>query len=118
MKKLFLFLTIFFLVVSFAHAVRLEWEPSPSPSVTGYAVYYGKGVDSLTYVKDVGPTLTAEITGLDVGTWYFGVTAYNQVAESELSNIVSDDIVQFEIVENLHIPVERPASININITVE
>ena len=118
MKKIVSFVLAFFLVASFAHAVKLEWEPSPTPSVTGYAVYNGQSADNFDYVKDVGPVLSTEITGLDVGTWYFGVTAYNQVAESDLSNVVSENIVQFQITEKLHIPVERPASININITVE
>jgi hypothetical protein len=72
-------------------SINLAWDPSPSPTVTGYRVYYG--FSSRLYLGwiDVGNTTTATLPGLfpDL-TYYVTVTAYDdQGMESDYSNELS-----------------------------
>jgi len=75
--------------------VVLSWDPSPTPSVTGYKVYYGAtcqlplaGPES---PQDVGKVLTHSLT-LPPGHWCIAVTAYDAAGyESSFSNMVEMD---------------------------
>ena len=74
-----------------AKDVTLEWEPSPTPGVTGYKIY--KAVDKeITNVIDfviVDNVLTYQFTDLDDYTGYwFVVTALKDEDESDFSNAV------------------------------
>jgi hypothetical protein len=63
--------------------------------LAGYRVYYGQHPTSLTQVIDLGdPRATRQlIENLDVGTWYFAVTAYcSKGLESDKSKIGSKTI--------------------------
>lgn len=91
-----LFLFIFFLVTctSFNAAavnVRLAWDPSPEPLVTGYRLYYGPSSGNYTNVVDAGNGTDCTVTGLDGGTtYYFAATAYTATGgESAFSNVAS-----------------------------
>lgn len=87
--------------VAFCREVNLYWEPSPSPDVIGYKVYYQSnsmqmpllGTDAAEGPSpiDVESSLMARISGLQENTvYYFSVTAYDsQSNESGFSNIVS-----------------------------
>jgi Bacterial Ig domain/Fibronectin type III domain len=80
------------LMGSLAHAVdvQLAWDPSPSPQVTGYQLYYGTASGSYSVHVDTGPVTTAALSGLAVGqTYYFAATAYDSARnESPFSNEV------------------------------
>src|SRR3954467_1311085 len=73
-----------------AEIAVLAWDPSQSPNVAGYNVYYGPSSGTYTNSVDVTDSLAAQIGGLAVGkTYYFVVTAYNDAGlESAPSNEV------------------------------
>ncbi len=100
-----LIVTILVLVNStlpaFSREITLYWEPSPSPDVIGYKVYYQQGTPQLPLSGteadqgsspiDVENSLMATISGLqETVVYYFSVTAYDsKYNESTFSNIVS-----------------------------
>lgn len=106
--KLFQILIISFLIlvnsisIAFCQDITLSWDPSPTPEVTGYKVYYkqgdmqppldGTGADQGASPVSVDSALTIQLTGLTDGVpYYFAVTAYdNDGHESTYSNIVSN----------------------------
>ena len=77
--------------------VVLAWDASPTPTVTGYKLYYEyrENVDGLGEVRtveviDVGNVLTYTIDVPAGRHWYFTVTAYDANGnESEPSNEVN-----------------------------
>ena len=71
--------------------VSLAWNPSPSPTVVGYNVYYGTASLAYTYEQSAGGATNATVSGLLPGTtYYFGVTALDAAGEeSTFSNEVS-----------------------------
>jgi hypothetical protein len=72
------------------YTLKLEWDPSASPSVDGYRVYYGIGSRLYTVGEDVGLRTTHDFIGLERGeTYFFAVTAYDGTVESGFSNEVS-----------------------------
>ncbi len=76
--------------VRLANPCTLEWEPSISAEVTGYAVYYGKDGSPEASREDVGMSTTVTFTNLLADQeYYFYVVAYNELAmESEPSELV------------------------------
>ena len=71
--------------------VRLAWDPSPEPLVTGYRLYYGTSSGNYTNVIDAGNRTDYTVTGLAEGTtYYFAATAYTGTGdESTFSNVAS-----------------------------
>lgn len=71
--------------------ITLAWNPSPTPDVTGYSVYYGPATGTYNQVVRVGNTNTATIPDLIVGqTYYFVATAVDSSGlESGYSNEIS-----------------------------
>jgi len=58
--------------------VRVAWDASTSPDVTGYVVDYGTSPGSYTRSVDVGASTQATVTGLlDGNTYYMAVRAYD-----------------------------------------
>ncbi len=58
--------------------VRLAWDPSPDPEVTGYLVSWGTRQGQYTSSVDVGPRTDWTISGLDpIQRYYFTVQAYD-----------------------------------------
>ncbi len=101
MKKL-LVLAILLITSSsvFASTTTLSWDPSPSPGVVGYKIYYstsntqpyeGTGAIEGNSPIDVGDVLSADINDLlNENKYYFAVTAYDAEGhESVYSNIVA-----------------------------
>ena len=74
-----------------AASIKLAWDPSPEPLVTGYRLYYGTSSGYYTNVFDAGNRTDCTVTGLDEGTtYYFAATAYTGTGdESTFSNETS-----------------------------
>lgn len=76
-------------------APTLNTDGTAYTNPDGYKLKYGTSATTLTTIIDIPDpaTLTRTVTGLAVGTWYFGTTAYNtSLVESVLSNIASKTI--------------------------
>lgn len=71
--------------------VRLAWNPSSDPLVTGYRIYYGKTSEIYTSNIDAGNRTEYTVTELEEGmTYFFACTAYTASgAESNSTNEVS-----------------------------
>ena len=78
-------------VVSGQYSVVLEWNPSPSPTVAGYHLYYGTASGNYTANIMLGNVTTTTVSGLSGGvTYYFAMTAYGTNGlESGFSNEAS-----------------------------
>jgi hypothetical protein len=74
-----------------AASIRLAWDPSPEPLVTGYRLYYGITSGVYAVVVDAGNRTDFTVTGLTAGvTYYFSATAYTGAGdESTFSNETS-----------------------------
>ena len=70
--------------------VKLAWDPSPNPNVTGYKIYYSRSNWEHATVIDVGNRTEYTVSGLDAGVTYsFAATAYSRNGdESSFSNVV------------------------------
>jgi fibronectin type 3 domain-containing protein len=105
MRKLFsaLFLFLFlFAAPCMAADVSLAWDASVTATVTGYKVYFGN--ESRTYQRPIiiGNQTMYTVTGLQDGTWYFAVTAFDAYGnESGFSNEVSTVVITIEAPANL-----------------
>ena len=79
--------------LSQAHAVTLEWDPSPDAWVAGYRLYASTNsvaVHQLTNALrkvDVGTNTVCSLTNLAAGRWFFVATAY--ATEANGTNIVT-----------------------------
>jgi hypothetical protein len=74
-----------------AASVKLAWDASTEPTVTGYRLYYGNSSGVYTQVVDAGNRTDYTVTGLDAGaTYYFAAKAYTGAgSESASSNEIS-----------------------------
>ena len=70
-----------------AESVTLAWNPSVTPGVTGYNLYYGTSSHSYSASVAAGSATNATVSGLTAGTTYFfAVTAYDSFGiESDFS---------------------------------
>ena len=70
------------------YSLKLAWNASTSPGVTGYRVYYGSSSGNYTNSLTVGNVTTATVSGLTAGvTYYFAVTGTDTTGlESPFSN--------------------------------
>lgn len=79
--------------------VTLQWEPptqntdsSPLLDLAGYHIYYGASPGAMTNsLSYSNPGIASYVVaGLDPGTWYFAVAAYNSTGvEGEMSEVIS-----------------------------
>jgi hypothetical protein len=68
-----------------AASIKLAWDPSPEPLVTGYRLYYGRSSGVYTVVFDAGNRTDYTVTGLDAGlTYYFTATAYTGAGDESI----------------------------------
>lgn len=66
-------------------SVKLQWDPSPSSNVVGYAVYYGTVSGDYTARADAGAQTTVSISGLiESTTYYFVAVAYTDYGVESL----------------------------------
>jgi hypothetical protein len=121
---LLLFLLLVPAVFCLSADVTPSWDPSPSPDVQGYYVYYkqndptlpfdGTGANEGSSPIDVNDDLTTTITGLsDSSIYYFTITAYDSDRnESTFSNIVSNNAI----VPKLLSPAEKSSNEPVPVT--
>ena len=111
MRKLITIIALlFFPGLLLAAGVHLRWDPSVSPGVTGYKVYFGNA--SRTYGTPIKIANVTEytVTNLSDGTWFFAVTATDDNGnESGFSNEVSKVINTLANPGNLEGEIEGPA---------
>ena len=90
MKHLLTILILLSAMRSFAQqTVTLAWEPSPSPEVVSYRVYYGTNSRNYAFVTNAGLVLTQRIVLPRTGRWFFAATAADADGfESDFSNEV------------------------------
>jgi fibronectin type 3 domain-containing protein len=94
MKKYLCLLVFLFPVSLFAGNVPLTWDASTSPSVTHYRVYWGTASHAYTNVNTIGNLTTHLVLNLELGTYYFAVTALDADGnESDFSNEISKTLI-------------------------
>ena len=126
MKTITMLVAIMFLTLlpAYGENITLLWEPSPSPNVIGYAVYYDQVVPEVgqkwANVNDVGNVLTTTMpkSGFAKGVWYFSVTAYSDTLESDFSNVVDFEREGFVIVDVSPDPPVKPSKVIVTIEVQ
>jgi len=70
-----------------AQPVTLSWNPSPSPGVVNYRIYFGTNSGGYTSVTNAGLALTQTVVLPHGGRWYFAATAGDAFGnESDFSN--------------------------------
>lgn len=87
--------------------IRISWEPSTSPNIIGYKVYYGIQSGVYSGLVDAGNSTIATVSHLKVNhPYFFAVTSYDSNGESTFSNEISFIInsgVPITNGENIHI---------------
>lgn len=70
------------------------WDANEEPNILGYRIYWGTAPGEYSSTLDVGNVTEFTVDGLDYGTYYFAVTAYNDLdLESGFSNELSVDFI-------------------------
>ncbi len=78
---------------TFAADVTLAWDAAVAADLAGYKIHYGTASRTYSDTITLGNQTTFTVTGLQSGTWYFAVTAFNTAGiESGYSNEVSKSI--------------------------
>ena len=61
-----------------AGSVRLQWDPNAEEDIAGYVLAWGNASGTYTQSATLPPTAVMhEVSGIDHGTWYFAVRAFN-----------------------------------------
>ena len=93
-KYLLIIFLLFIATIAQAKDVTLHWDPSPTPTVTGYIVYWDNQPNPpFINSVDCGLTLTKQVSDLpNAEDQYFAVAAYDANNNiSTYSNIVKSD---------------------------
>ena len=87
-------LMVFSRASTWAASVTLAWDPSPTPTVSGYEILYGLASDDLPGSIDAGTNTSFTVSDLTPGlTYYFAVSPYDtNDTESPISNEISFSI--------------------------
>ena len=89
------------------NSVTLQWDAN-TDFIIGYRLYWGFLSRVYIFSVDVGNVTEFEIENLEIGKYYFAVTAYNGFTESNFSNEVSCEIELFSFqVSTLHLSSDR-----------
>ena len=76
-KTVCISIVLIFCLFACAYAARLVWDANTETDLAGYKVYRGQSSGSYDHIVDVGNVTEHQIEGLDPGTYFYGVTAYN-----------------------------------------
>jgi len=69
------------------NAITISWNPSTTPTVIGYRIYYGTDSNNLDQTIDVGDVSSVTISNLIEGTnYFFAVSAITETEESDLNS--------------------------------
>lgn len=72
--------------------VTFKWDPSPSPDVASYRLYFSKSTNLWTHVKEAGLSTQVTVGITEPGRWFFIATARTPAGlESLPSNMVVYD---------------------------
>ena len=72
-----------------AQSVTLSWDPSPTPNVTHYRIYFGTSSRNYSSVTDAGLALKQTVVLPHSGRWFFAATVVDaNGGESDFSNEV------------------------------
>jgi hypothetical protein len=85
------------------HRLKLQWNPSPDPSITKYVVYWNNNSDStIVPAKSHIPTDTISclINGLQEYTYTFFITAYDSAGNKSITKEVDNARVYGSIYQN------------------
>jgi hypothetical protein len=81
-----LFLIVFGFLGLALDRITLAWNPSPSPGVVGYILYYGPASHAYTNMVTVGNATNVTIGIQPLSDYFFAVTAYDSFGlESDFS---------------------------------
>ncbi|MCI0620413.1 MAG: fibronectin type III domain-containing protein [Acidobacteria bacterium] len=79
--------------IAYGADVSLSWSPNSESDLAGYKVYYGTSSHNYSSSVNVSKVTSYTLTGLNAGTYYFAVTAYDTAGnESSFSNEVPKTI--------------------------
>jgi hypothetical protein len=77
----------------FGAEINLKWNPNTESDLAGYKVYYGFAHRVYDSNVDVADVTAYTLTGLNAGTYYISVTAYDTSGnESDLSYEIVKDV--------------------------
>ncbi len=93
----FFLLTILFTTYAGAADITLQWDAPSDQTINGYIVYYGTESRNYTHEIYIGNQTTYSLHNLDDGqVYYFAVSAFNDTGESNYSNEVSLDTLDYD----------------------
>ena len=82
-------------------SVTIAWDPSISPDVSSYTIWYGTSSRVYTLSTNVGNVTTATVYGLQEGTtWYFALTATSTSGLDSDFSIEITNAIPIESAEN------------------
>lgn len=114
MKLKMVFMIVCMLIAQSVMAanVKLKWDASVSPNITGYKVYVGTATRTYNQPIVIGNVTTYTVKDLADGTYYFSVTAFDaQGNESAFSNEV------VKIIRTVSAPTNLTGDIEVVITI-
>ena len=86
LMKLSLGLLLVVALHAFGQDITVSWNANQEPDLWGYQIYYGTETGNYTTVIDVGNATSHPISGLNVGTYFLALTAYDSSGnESDFS---------------------------------
>jgi len=89
MKCVLTILLLMCATLAHAQSVTLSWDPSPTPNVVCYRIYFGTSSRNYSGVTDAGLALKQTVVLPHSGRWFFAATAVDaNGCESDFSNEV------------------------------
>lgn len=86
----------------YASSVVVSWDANTEPDLLGYKIYYGTSPRDYFKVIDVGNVIEYQINNLSAGSYFFAVTAYNNLHnESDYSSEVNIMLVDNTLIAGL-----------------
>ena len=88
-KTVCMSIILIFFLFAWAYGARLVWNANTESDLAGYKIYRGQSSGYYDHILNVGNVTEYQIEGLNPGTYFYSVSAYNTSgAESGYSNEV------------------------------